>query len=491
MGGVRRLWRCGLLVLVVAVGAACGTWRTTTTPSPVRAAHVALLHTGKVLLVAGSEADEATFNAGTFKTSLWDPANGTFESVATPWDAFCSGHAFMADGRLLVAGGTSAFPNSEQGRFAGSKKAFIFNPVSQQYQAAPDSRIARWYPTVVELGDGRLLTIAGYDENRQNTRDLEIFDGTSWTPPAAPTAGMPFMPTYPALHLLRDGRLFYSGASVYGNRTTGPGVWNLATNAYRKVAGLPKKALRDQGMSVLLPPAQDQRVMILGGGRTLSSIPAVNSTAIVDLKRASGRYKAAPPMDKGKLYVSAVILPDSTVLQTGGAESAFESGRTPVFSTQIFNPKTNTWAAAATHKVPRVYHSSALLLPSGRVATFGGNPKGSWESRIEIYTPPYLETGTPRPRITGAPTELRYGGAYAVRTSQAAALKSAVLVRPGSVTHSSDSNQRLVDLPFTRTATGLSISVTDNPNIAPPGWYMMFIVDGNGVPSVAKWIHLT
>ncbi len=491
MGGGRRLWRCGLLVLVVAFGAACGTWRVTTNPSPVRAAHVALLHTGKVLLVAGSGTDEANFNAGTFRTSLWDPASGTFQSVATPWDAFCSGHAFMADGRLLVAGGTSAYPNATDGRFAGSKKAFMFDPVSARYQAAPDTAIARWYPTVVELGDGRLLTIAGYDENRANTRDLEIFNGTSWTRPAAPPEQMPFMPTYPALHLLQDGRLFYSGASVYGSKITGPGIWNLANNAYQNVPGLPKKALRDQGMSVLLPPAQDQRVMILGGGRTLSSIAAVSSTAIADLKRASPRYRKAPPMDTGKLYVSAVILPDSTVLQTGGAASAFESGRTPVFSTQIFNPRTNTWAPAARHKVPRVYHSSALLLPSGRVATFGGNPKDSWEMRIEIYTPPYLEKGTPRPRITGAPTEIRYGGNYTIRTTQSFPLTSAVLVRPGSVTHSSDPNQRLVDLPLTRTANGISVSVTGEPNLAPPGWYMLFIVDGNGVPSIAKWVHLT
>ncbi len=202
---------------------------------------------------------------------------------------------------------------------------------------------------------------------------------------------------------------------------------------------------------MLLPPAQDQRVMILGGGRTLSSISAVSSVAIADLSAASPRYKAAPSMDTGKLYVSAVILPDSTVLETGGAASAQDNGSTPVFSTQIFNPKTNKWTKAATHQVPRVYHSSAILLPDGRVATFGGNPVGSFEMRIEIYTPHYLETGTPRPTIKTGPNEIRYGNSYTFGTSQASALKSAVLVRPASVTHSSDSNQRLVDLPFTPT----------------------------------------
>ncbi len=491
MGGMRRARTLVLLVLVVAVLAACGTWRTTATPSPVRAVHVALLHTGKVLLVAGSGADQATFAAGTFKTSIWDPKTETFQSVSTPWDAFCSGHAFLSDGRLLVAGGTSAYPDATSGRYAGTNKAYAFNPETSKYEAAPNSAIARWYPTVVELGDGRLLTVGGYDENRNNTRDYEIFNGSTWTAPKAPPAGMPFMPTYPALHLLADGRLFFSGASVYGSRTTPPGKWNLATNAYQKVPGLPKKALRDEGMSVMLPPAQDQRVLILGGGRTLSSIAATSSAAIAYLGKASPRYKATQSMDTAKLYVSAVILPDSTVLETGGAASGQDNGSTPVFSTQIFDPKTDTWSKAATHKVPRVYHSSALLLPDGRVATFGGNPTGSFEMRIEIYTPQYLETGTPRPTIRSAPTEIHYGANYSISTSQASALKSAVLVRPGSTTHSSDSNQRLVDLPFTRTANGLSVSVTGEPNIAPPGWYMLFVVDSEGVPSVASWVHLT
>lgn len=487
---MRRAWRCGLLVLVVAFAAACGTWRTTATPSPVRAAHVALLHTGKVLLVAGSGADEATFNAGTFKTSIWDPETETFRAVSTPWDAFCAGHAFLPDGQLLVAGGTSAYPAVENGRYAGTNKAYKFDPATSRYVPAPNSAIARWYPTVVELGDGRLLTVGGFDEHKDNTRNAEIFNGTSWSAPKEPPAQMPFMPTYPALHLMRDGRLFFSGASVLGSRTTSPGLWNVDTNAYQKVAGLPKKALRDEGMSVLLPPAQDQRVLILGGGRTLSSIPAVSSAAIADMSKSPPKYRPTRSMDTAKLYVSAVILPDSTVLETGGATSALDNGSTPVFSSQIFDPKTNRWSKAATHEVPRVYHSSALLLPDGRVATFGGNPSGAWEMRVEIYTPRYLETGTPRPTIRTGPTEIRYGNDYTIGTAQASPLKSAVLVRPASATHSSDSNQRLVNLPFTRTAGGLTFSVTGEQNLAPPGWYMLFVVDGEGVPSVAKWVHL-
>lgn len=488
MGG-RRIRLLGLAMLVVVVGAACGTWRVTATPAPVRAVHVALLHTGKVLLVAGSGADEAMFNAGTFKTSIWDPRTGTSQDVSTPWDAFCAGHAFLPDGRLLVAGGTEGYPAAENGRFAGSKRAFLFDPATSNYQAAPDSAIARWYPTIVQLGDSRLLTIGGFDENKDRTRAQEIFDGTRWTSPADPPAQMPFMPTYPALHLLRDGRLFFSGASVLGSNTTPPGIWDVETNSYQRVPNLAKKALRDEAMSVLLPPAQQQKVMIMGGGRTLSRVLATNTTAIVDLKKPVPRYRVGPRMEAPKLYVSAVILPDSTVLQTGGAASSVDNGRDAVFSSQIYDPRTNSWAKAATHTVPRVYHSSAILLPDARVATFGGNPAGSFENRIEIYTPGYLEQGTPRPTAT-APAAMTYGGSYAVRTTQASPIRDAVLIRPMAVTHSSDSNQRLVDLPFERTPTGLTVTVPENSNITPPGWYMLFVVDDTGVPSVADWVNV-
>jgi hypothetical protein len=244
-------------------------------------------------------------------------------------------------------------------------------------------------------------------------------------------------------------------------------------------------------MSVLLPPAQDQRVLIVGGGKTNGTAAPTDTASIVDLKDASPRYEATAPIDVPKLYVSAVILPDSTVLETGGASTSVQVGDNPVFSAQIFDPKTDTWTKAATPTVPRVYHSSAILLPDGRVATFGGNPVGHFEYRIEIFTPHYLSTGTARPTIASGPTEMTYGGSYSLATTQASALTSAVLVRPAAVTHSSDSNQRLIKLGMTTTANGVNVSVPPGPNLTPPGWYMLFVLDSSGVPSVAHWVHIT
>ena len=455
--------------------------------------HVTLLRTGKVLLIAGSGNDRNNFNAGTFKTSIWDPATGDLTAVSTPWDAFCAGHVALPDGRILVAGGTSAYPGpSTANNSAGSKKSYLFNPDTESYEAVSDMHVARWYPTLTELGDGRVLALGGLDEDGEYTSSFETFKGSSWSNPASGPANYVFQPMYPALHLQRDGRLFYSGANTFGSNAAEvpPGMWDIATGAYTNVPGLTNDGVRDQSASVMLPPAQDQRVMVIGGGDHSHDVSAVKTTAIADLKAPNPTFVPGPPIETAKMYVSAVVLPDSTVLQTGGAAKSVVFSGAPVQSTQIYSPKTNAWTKVASPTVPRVYHSSAVLLPDGRVATFGGNPTSSFEMRIEIFTPPYLQTGTARPTLTGGPTNLRYGDYAAFATTQAAPITSAVLVRPESTTHQSDPNQRLIALGFTASAHSVAVTMPTERNLAPPGWYMLYLVDANGVPSAAKWVRL-
>jgi hypothetical protein len=478
--------------LAGATSTSQGTWRTTTAPSPVRAVHVALMRDGKVLLAAGSGNDRGAFNAGTFATSVWDPATETTTPISTPWDLFCAGHAFLPDGRILIAGGTSAYPGpATNNANAGTKSAYTFDPVTKTYSRAPDMGLARWYPTVTELGDGRLFVWGGLDEQGLRTNQSQTFDGTSWSALASPPSELAGAPMYASTHLLRDGRLFYSGVNVFGAAGATPGIWNLTTNAFQPVPGLPDADRRDQGASILLPPAQDQKVMVIGGGNQDAPVDAVASTGIVDLSQPNPQYVAGPPIDTPKMYVSAVILPNSTVFETGGASTTIHNGNRPVLSAQIYDPKTATWSKAASPTVGRAYHSSAILLPDGRVATFGGNPENAFEMRIEVYTPPYLLTGTARPRILDAPTEIQYGSTFGFRTSQAAPIVSASLVAPMAVTHSTDNNQRLVSLGVVKTANGVSVTIPNEPNLAPPGWYMLFLVDAYGVPSAATWVHLT
>jgi hypothetical protein len=494
-----RSWRAAVLGTAVLGLSACGvgTWETNPTPTPVRSIHAAVLQTGKVLLVAGSGNNVNAFNAGQFETSLWDPVTNTFTSVETPWDAFCAGHAQLADGRLLVAGGTNGYESAQTNNtFSGSRKAYAFNAETDTYESVPNMTTARWYPTLVTLGDGSVLALAGQGSDGRLTSTSQRFTGSSWTTDQQPPVRDDMAPgarhgwaLYPGLHLLANGRVFYSATHTFG-ATMPPGVWNLSNNTMHGVTGLPDLARTDHAMSVLLPPAQDQKVMVIGGGKDDGSL-ATNTTATIDFTQSNPSFTETAPLDTKKMYVSAVILPDRTVFETGGAQKQREYGDSYVFSSQIYNPATDTWTKAKDSTLPRGYHSSAVLLPDGRVATFGNNPPGpSFDVRMEIYSPDYLTKG-PRPQITSVPTDMSYGETYAMTTTQAAPIRDVSLVRPMAVTHSVDANQRLVDVPFTVAEDGsLTVSITDNPNVAPPGWYMLFATDVTGVPSVASWVKV-
>jgi len=189
---------------------------------------------------------------------------------------------------------------------------------------------------------------------------------------------------------------------------------------------------------------------------------------------------------QGKMYGQAVLLPNRKVLETGGG---LHNRADPVYEASIYDPVANAFAPVGADPVERMYHSESFLLPDGRVASIGSNPgNGSFETRISLYTPAYLfKSG--RPVINSVTnTNWAYGSTQPVKVSKTIA--SASLLRPAAVTHSSDPNQRLVDLPLTVTGGAVSLNVTSNPNLAPPGWYMLTVVDANGVPSAAKWIHL-
>lgn len=495
----RRLRAAAVAAVAVVLASACeGTWTKTSNPSPVRAVHAALLHTGKVLLIAGSGNDPGQFAAGSFTTAIYDPATGALRSnVPTPYDLFCAGHAFLPDGRLLVAGGTSAYATGTT-PYRGEKRVRIFDPASETYQNAASMAIGRWYPTIVSRGDGSMVTLAGFDDAGQHSNTFQVFSSISGTWSAnRPIGTWPsgvgvYSPLYPSMHLLANGQLFYSGAHVFAaGPDTPPFRWNVDAN---QVTWMDDNAAldanrRDQSASVLLPPAQAQKVMVIGGGLEGSTTISLASTAVIDLASPNPAYAAGPPIDAAKMYVSAVILPDGRVLQTGGATGyRLNPDSTFVRTTQILDPKTMQWAKAPDATVGRTYHSGALLLPDGRVLTFGGNPRdGSFEMDLELYSPGYATK--PRPSITSAPIGITYGGSFAVGTSER--ISSAVLIRPSAVTHSSDSDQRSVDLAVSSaTTTGATLTVPANRNLTPPGWYMLFARNANGAPSVAKWVKV-
>jgi hypothetical protein len=475
-----------------------GRWDNASLDSPVRSIHAAMLHTGKVLLVAGSGNDQKNFDAQTFRSVLWDPEMETFKEIPTPWDAFCSGHVFLPDGKLLVAGGTKKYEDLTKDpkiQFEGLKDSYIFDPILERYEKADSMDFARWYPTLTSMPDGKTLAISGLDENGNILNgETEQFDPLTkqWTERKDLKQ---YFPTYPALILANDGRLFYSGSNAgYGPADKGrqPGFWNLTNNTMNFVTGLKDPEYMETSATVLLPPAQDQKVMVIGGGGVGDSPKTTNATRIIDLDDTMNpTFQDGPALKEAVRYPSSVILPDDTVLVSGGSAGYRQND---VHQAAIYNPKTNTLKEVAKPRVGRNYHTEAMLLPDGRVAVFGSNPiDNSFEMRIEIYSPAYMfKDGGRRPEILHGNKHVDRGGLTPyVLGGQTEDIASIKLMRPSSVTHVTDVEQRSIDLPITkRTADSIEVKIPENPNLVPSGWYMTFAVNKDGIPSKAYWVQV-
>jgi Domain of unknown function (DUF1929) len=190
------------------------------------------------------------------------------------------------------------------------------------------------------------------------------------------------------------------------------------------------------------------------------------------------------------MHLCAVLLPDRTVLVSGGS-ALEENAEVAALEAEIFNPATQTWTLGAPARLPRLYHSVALLMPDGKVVTAGSNPVRKIEElRIEVYWPPYLFRG-PRPTLVLGTTHGTPGGTVTATTDDPA-LASISLVRAGATTHSADNEQRLVDVPFTTDASGkLTLHLPAEHTLIPPGWYLAFAVSTTGVPSQGAWLQLS
>ncbi|WP_433305043.1 galactose oxidase-like domain-containing protein [Actinoplanes sp. CA-030573] len=610
-------WRHERLINSRSYQATHGFWQTVALPRDVRvnAIHAALLPTGKILLIAGSGNDRTQFQAGTFKTLVFDPAGGSTRLVPTPTDLFCSGHTFLPDGKLLVAGGTLRYevlerdvthaggtmtvknespdgprsfpkgtvfvaanglryvtddavtvpaatktvtPPDDDGpgtvtvkassaevwvdaagpgrqyttdrrgqyridgltgadahnlygladritmakqEYQGRKETYEFNPVTERYERVADMHVKRWYPTLAGLPDGSVLAASGLDGSGQVVDGAanEVFDPATRTWKVRKDLNH-YFPTYPTLlQTARPGVLFYTGSnSGYGpaDRGRDPGLWNLTDNSFRKVPGIRDPDQLETSMSAWAGPVQDQRVMVVGGGGVGESRKSTRRIDIVDLGTTAPRFRPGPDLPEGTRYPNLVTLPDDTTLITNGARDYRGRGDSDNHVARIYHPDTNRLSVAADPAVGRNYHSSALLLPDGRVMTAGSDPlyadkkntiAGRFEQRLEFYTPPYLFHG-PRPAITGGPAVLGYGTSATFGTSAPADIASVRLIRPGAATHMLNVDQRSVAVEFRRGADGISITVPAERTLLPPGAYMLFVVNRAGVPSVARWV---
>src|SRR5467141_1220843 len=405
-----------------------GRWNTLPYLMPINPVHEALMNNGKVLIVSGSGNVPLNTN---FQAGVWDPRTGTITTQAVGWDMFCNGMVVLSDGRVFVNGGTLQYDP-----FQGEPRSSAYDPATGQFTTdLPNMAHGRWYPTVTTLGDGTVMTFSGLTETGGTNTAVEIYTvGSGWSV-EYPAGWTP--PFYPRMHLMTDGRVFYSGSG------TGSRIFNPSTHTWSAVvANTNYSGTRTYGSSVLLPltPANGYtpRVMIMGGGN-----PATATTEIIDLSSATPLWQLGPAMSQPRIEMNATILPNGKVLALGGSTND-EDAATASLKADLYDPTTNTFSSAGANVYPRLYHSGSLLLPDATVMVAGGNPvRGSYEQHIEIYSPPYLFNTdgslAARPAITSVtPTAFSHGDAFQVNTSAAASISSVVLVRPGSQTHAFD-----------------------------------------------------
>ena len=403
------------------------------------------------------------------------------------------------DASKLVYGHGSAMTLQQQD-FQGTKDAYIYNVQEERYVKVNSMNYARWYPTLAEMGNGMVMTMSGLNEAGQVAMNSEMFNPATNQWYQGPARGFP---TYPATFLTENGQLFFTGSnSGYGPSTAAwrtPGFWNIYTNKFTPVPGIQDPQDLETSASVLLPPAQKQTFMVLGGGGVGQSKLATARTALIDTAAPDPHWVKGPSLARPTRYPITVLLPSDQVLVTGGSRYYRGMHGSDNRDTRIYNVATNTMSWAANSITGRDYHSGGILLPNGSVLTLGGNPlfgnrndtsPQTFNQEIDVYSPPYMFQG-PRPRIETAPAVMQLAHSYQITVSPGADVKYLRLMRPDNPTHVTDVNARSIAVNFTSAGHGsLNVTLPASANIVPPGYSMLFAVNSKGIPSTGYWVKV-
>ena len=441
--------------------------------------HTMLLPNGKVLTFGRRRQGE--------EPVVWDPVAGTFTAAQVDiTDEFCSGYTMLADGRYMVVGG---HPNPPGTDGQGTRAVNIFDWRTNTWTNVDSMVRGRWYPTAVTLNNGNVLIVSGSDAS-----DFISIPET-YTPAGhgqLDSAAFRYLQLYPRLFVAPTNSgnyVFFAGEEVQS-------AWlNMANYTWTNGGVSTMGADRDYGSAVLY----DQRVLWVGGGS-----PPFASAEVMDLSGGPpGVWRAVAPMTYSRRQMNATILANGKILATGGSgNSAFAGGDPARTIPELFDTVNETWTPMPAEVHGRFYHTTALLLPDGRLLESGSgepSPTGYNDNQTrnaQIYSPSYLfnpdGTLAQRPIITSAPSTSTYGAAVTLNTPNAASITSALLLHFGAVTHAFNHGQRLSTLTPSMVIGASSVTVTmpPNANFAPPGFYLLFLLDNRGVPTTGQTIQI-
>lgn len=510
----------------------------------VPAISMALLPNGAILYWAGVEANERdnVFFTATPYGARWavmmPPYTDASVTELTPprglGDLFCAGQTIMPDGSVLTAGGSewqSGTDPNYRGFVSGLAETWSFSADTMWWAREPDMQVKRWYPTVMTLADGSALAASGIQDLLQpqthNTLLEQYTEADGWT---SLQGADNLLPMYPRLFTVPSGPmkgdLFYETSGTlwgpFGERPD-EALWSLEQRfdleeGTWESLGPSVFGARQHAATVMLPldPADGYKARVMTfGGSIYRSVAATSATEITDLSTVPPTHQVADPLDHPRWFGNGVLLPDGDVLAVGGGmyDNVYAHGQPvpAVLVAETYDPETDAWTQMASQQVPRMYHSTALLLPDGRVLS-GGHVAlpVPWkdardnvpyqaqpvETRFEIYEPPYLHWGATRPVIEASPASVGYGETFTVTAADASLVKDAVLVHPGATTHVWDSTQRVVGLEeLSRSGNQITFLAPPDGDVATPGPWMLFLrseVEGKGlVPSVATFVTVS
>jgi hypothetical protein len=448
-----------------------GSWSAAVNPgTPTIGVSAVLLNTGNVLLFGGTYAKQSLNTAA----YIYNPVTMTGHEVDAPAPVFCGSVTQLSDGKVLSVGGANPIPK-------GLKDVYLFDPVTEQWIRQPDTPLGRYYPTSTKLPDGRVVVMAGNEaDGKTPNPTVEVY-----APPAAGATqgtlnvvGPPHATGYyPRQWVMPDGKLL----QVEGGKSfqLDPATWT-----WTALKPLPKQTDGAGSAGLMLPggPAGSSRVLMVGG---LLKGVGETTTEKYDYSNPSAGWAAGPSMPTGRAHMNVVQVPDGSAFAIGGNSSSLYGSGQP--QTMWYDPAAGSWTNMAVQTIRRAYHSTAVLLPDGRIMSAGDTGTGGGGQLIDFYSPPYLFKG-PRPSITSSPTQVDYGSGFSIGTAGPTATR-AVLMAPGATTHADEMNARHVELAVRATPGGFT-AVAPTADVAPPGYYMLFVLTPDGIPSTATWVHV-